>query len=109
MEDDKVIKGPEMKFFINFLLLSESLHSFSTTLLQISQKKEPLGVCVLCAQEHIKYCVLYPSIALPPLHPSSSSSLFMLFIQEIHELKDQILDVEAKHMQNLKELKVHGC
>ncbi len=32
----------------------------------------------------------------------------MRFIQEIHELKDQIQDVESKHMQNLKELKVHG-
>lgn len=31
----------------------------------------------------------------------------MPFIQEIHELKDQIQDVEAKHMQNLKDLKVY--
>jgi predicted site-specific integrase-resolvase len=26
--------------------------------------------------------------------------------QEIHELKDQIQDVESKYMQNLKEVKV---
>ncbi len=51
MEDDKVIKDPEMKFCIHFLLLSESLHSFGSILLHLA-KKEPLGVRVLWAQEH---------------------------------------------------------
>lgn len=40
---------------------------------------------------------------------SSASSLApsILFIQEIHELQDQIHDVESKYMQSLKEIKVH--
>ncbi len=50
MEDDKVIKGPEIIIFINFLLLSESLQRHVLHL--HLAKKEPLGVRVLCAQEH---------------------------------------------------------
>ncbi len=49
MEDDKVIKGPEINVFIHFLLLSESLHPFSTTLLYLA-KKAVGGLCALCAR-----------------------------------------------------------
>lgn len=42
-----------------------------------------------------------PRPAYVPFWTSSRSSS-----QEIHELKDQIQDVEAKHMQSLKEVKV---
>jgi len=73
----------------------------------------PLFFCFVlsCAVIHLKISQLFFTFPLLLLHcilyPSFSFSLFMLLIQEIHELKDQIQDVEAKHMQNLKELKVH--
>lgn len=35
-----------------------------------------------------------------------SCSLLLPLLQEIHELKDQIQDVEIKYTQNLKEVKV---
>ena len=43
---------------------------------------------------------------LAPPHLSSHLSARCSSHQEIHELKDQIQDVESKYMQNLKEVKV---
>lgn len=46
------------------------------------------------------------SVALMPHFSAHCCSRCCALLQEIHELKDQIQDVEIKYTQNLKEVKV---